>query len=305
MITGPSAPQAQICINKSRLKIYNKEKTPTYYLEKGSEFQIELFNPTSYTILAKIQLNGKQISQGGLVLRPGERVFLERYLDVAKKFLFDTYEVANTAEVKKAIEDNGDFKVEFYKERQSYPYVTLMNTTTIIPNSFPWNNNPIYPTLNGGTGQYYDSGVKYFNTNSNITLDSNSTSTSIGSSGSYFDTSMSTYNCNNASLTSGSYSSNSMEQTKSLDPLRSFAKKKERKSIETGRVEAGSSSTQQIQTVEKSFELWAFHSIEYKLLPLSQKVNTIEDVFIKRYCHNCGAKQKPEFKFCPSCGAKA
>src|SRR6185369_9879640 len=102
-IIGSSSPTAQLCINKSRLKVYNKETSPTYYLTNGQEFQIELFNPTTDTILAKIQLNGKYISQGGLVLRPGERVFLERYIDVAKKFLFETYEVANTSEVKQAI----------------------------------------------------------------------------------------------------------------------------------------------------------------------------------------------------------
>ena len=53
---GVVTPIALICINKSRLKVYHKEKTPTYYLQKGQEFQIELFNPTSETVLAKICL---------------------------------------------------------------------------------------------------------------------------------------------------------------------------------------------------------------------------------------------------------
>ena len=118
-------PSANLTINKSRLPIYNKNaKMPTYYLTKGQEFQIELFNPTADIILAKIKLNNKSISQGGLVLKPGERVFLERYLDVAKKFLFDTYEVSGGSEAQKAIEQNGDFSVEFYKERQQ-PQITL------------------------------------------------------------------------------------------------------------------------------------------------------------------------------------
>ena len=112
-------PTANLAVNKSRIKIYNKEgEMPTYYLQSGQEFQIELFNPTTDVVLAKIILNGNPISQGGLVLKPGQRVFLERYLDVAKKFLFDTYEVANTNEAKEAIENNGDFKVEFFRERQ-------------------------------------------------------------------------------------------------------------------------------------------------------------------------------------------
>ena len=261
MITGPSMPTALICINKSRIKVYDKETTPTYYLEKGQEFQIELFNPTSDTILAKIKLNGNQISQGGLVLRPGERVFLERYLDVAKKFKFDIYEVANTSEVRKAIEDNGDFSVEFYKELQ--PLYHYSGSITL-------GGNPTYST--------------------GITNISNTTS----------------------SLTIGQGFSNNMQTTSfyshpnnPYDNASIFTDKvRSRKSIETGRVEAGSSSAQKIQTVNKTFDVFPFHSLEYKMLPISQKINTIDDISIKRYCTSCGTKQKPEFKFCPSCGEK-
>ena len=107
-------PTANVAIKKSRLKLYNKDSVePTYYLEDGSEFQIELFNPTTNTVLAKISIDGKAISQTGLVLRPGERVFLDRYLDVAKKFKFSTYTVNNTNEVRQAISNNGELKVEF------------------------------------------------------------------------------------------------------------------------------------------------------------------------------------------------
>ena len=127
----PSVTTANIAVNKSRIKLYTKAgQMPTYYLQSGQEFQIELFNPTSDVILAKIHLNGKAISQTGLVLNPGQRVFLDRYLDVAKKFLFDTYEVSNTEEVKKAIEDNGDLKVEFYRESKPYiPYIPPVDNT--------------------------------------------------------------------------------------------------------------------------------------------------------------------------------
>ena len=112
---APSVPTANIAVNKSRLKVYkNTGDMPTYYLQKGQEFQIELFNPTTDVILAKIILNGNPISQGGLVLNPGQRVFLDRYLDVAKKFLFDTYEVSNTEEVKKAIEKSRELLCFFY-----------------------------------------------------------------------------------------------------------------------------------------------------------------------------------------------
>ena len=131
----PAVPTANLAVNKSRIKIYNKQgDMPTCYLQKGQEFQIELFNPTTDVVLAKIILNGKAISQGGLVLNPGQRVFLERYLDIAKKFLFDTYEVANTNEVKAAIENNGDFKVEFYREKQPVYHNPFILTNDSLSN---------------------------------------------------------------------------------------------------------------------------------------------------------------------------
>ena len=48
-----------------------------------------------------------------------------------------------------------------------------------------------------------------------------------------------------------------------------------------------------------------FHTIEYKMLPISQKVNIVDDIKVKRYCTACGgAGIKARFKHCPSCGAK-
>lgn len=292
-IRGASMPTAQICINKSRLKVYNPETSPTFYLKKGQEFQIELHNPTSDTILAKIYLNGKAISQGGLVLRPAERVFLERYLDVAKKFLFDTYEVSNTEESIKAIEDNGDFRVEFFRESTPVP---SYNPLLLI-------NRP-----------YYRSGLDYnsiYDTNTTIGGYVSSTTTNIT------PTNLNLTNTNTVSL-DGLYNSTSSMTSMSNDVYKKTRgigrseyankslnqKRLKSKSIETGRVEEGSQSDQQIKTVDKKFEYLAFHTISYKMLPVSQKVNTIEDINVKRYCTNCGAKQKPEFKFCPSCGKK-
>ena len=291
MITGPAMPTAQICINKSRLKVYNKEKDPTYYLNKGQEFQIELFNPTSETILAKIYLNGKAISQGGLVLRPAERVFLERYLDVAKKFLFDTYEVANTEESIKAIENNGDFRVEFFSEITPLP---VYNPITVLPSVYV---------------QGYDLNSVYYNTNTtiggyvpiNTTKDVSSLTLGLTSSNSSNLTTLNS-NCN---ITNTAINS-SLTTTSNVEPIKikSLRKAKSRSVIETGRVEAGSSSSQQIKTVEKSFSYFPFYSVEYKMLPVSQKINTTDDIKIKKYCTNCGTKQKPEFKFCPTCGNK-
>lgn len=275
-----STPQAFIAVNKSRIKQYDKSNnTPTYYLQKGQEFQLELFNPTTGTILAKIFLNGNAISQGGLVLRPGERIFLDRYIDVAKKFLFDTYEVSNTSEVKKAIEDNGDFKVEFYRE--------------YIPNYF---GTP----LSG----YYNFGnlpnISSISTNSNINgyYSGDITLTTTNYTG----------NLNLTSITNDTHSSNSIPTSlyyNSTPEGPNIRQVKSKKTIETGRVEQGSESNQKLQTVNKSWEHYPFHTIEYKMLPLSEKINTTDDVKVKRYCTNCGSKLGPTHKFCSNCGSKA
>ena len=128
-LNAPTVPTAGIAVNKSRLKVYSKgSEMPTYYLQKGQEFQIELFNPTTEVVLAKISLNNTLISQGGLILNPGQRVFLERYIDVPKKFLFDTYEVANTDEVKKAIElqEKANQEIDMYGQTSDKTFNKMM-----------------------------------------------------------------------------------------------------------------------------------------------------------------------------------
>ena len=303
-------PAAHLAVNKSRLKVYkNVGPMPTYYLQKGQEFQIELFNPTQDVVLAKISLNGKAISQGGLVLNPGQRVFLDRYIDVAKKFLFDTYEVSGQSEeVKKAIENNGDIKVEFYRERQEI-----------------YRSNPIW--INGSSGTIttlgtYNTGTdpQYLKTtlsagNGSVNLTGSLTTQGMSSTNAFYSSDASNMQNCASTFTSSVPTMDWMDQelsreTKSLSdeapatksPLRSrsFAKK----SIETGRVEAGSKSDQEFRYVDKKFEYFPFCTVEYKLLPTSQKINTVSDIQVKRYCTQCGAKTGRTDKFCSSCGTK-
>jgi hypothetical protein len=293
-IKKQNVPTANICVNKSRVKIYDKETDPKIYLSKQTEFQIELFNPTTDTVLAKITLNNRLISQGGLVLNPGQRVFLDRYLDVAKKFMFDTYEVSNTEEVKEAIANNGDIKVQFYKEQQYRPLLQIPTT--------PIKRRKIY----GSPWDYNSTGGYVHNTVTNTPINT-FTTTSLNAS-----TNISGTLTSSSTSTSALYSSNiptmdwvepelSIETPKNL--TRSVAKKS--KTIETGRVEEGSKSNQKFKTVNKDFEYFAFHTVEYKLLPVSQKINTSEDLNVRRYCTNCGAKLHKDHKFCGHCGTKA
>lgn len=299
-------PTANIAINKSRLKLY-KGDVPTYYLSKGQEFQIELFNPTKDTILAKIHLNSKPITQGGLVLRPGERVFLDRYIDVAKKFLFDTYEVSGkNDEVKKAIEDNGNFKVDFYKEKEIKKNPIIRINDDFIGRQYAGGLN------NNDNSQHYlrnlDITSRPINSGSPYPNDFQyTTSNSTGNLNNTINTTLSSTNSSQTFTTTSFFNQSSMptldwmdtELSRSVEPSNKKSKK-----IETGIVEEGSNSDQEMVFVNKDWEYFSFHSIEYKLLPLSQKVNTTQDISVKRYCTSCGKKVNKQDNYCGKCGNK-
>jgi hypothetical protein len=84
MKTVELKPTAKIAVKKSVLKQYKVNNEDVVYLPKSTEFEIELHNPTQETVLCKIKFNKKDTSGEGLVLRPGQRVFLERYLNEDK-----------------------------------------------------------------------------------------------------------------------------------------------------------------------------------------------------------------------------
>jgi len=158
-------PSAYIALNNNRLKAY----ADVIYLKDGDEFQIELFNPYQVSVLAKIYINNSLISTSGLVIRPGQRCFLDRFIDTNKKFKFNTYTVdsGTTPEVLKAIENNGSVKVEFYKE-------------TEVVSTRPWTGIIKAPSLEPFVGQPYAGNVFYYssgtgNLNSNITFTTSST----------------------------------------------------------------------------------------------------------------------------------
>ena len=155
-VNGSAVPQSFITKGKQRLK----QHTNTVYLKNGDEFEIELFNPTQNKVLAKIELNGKSIGSG-IILRPGERVFLERYLDEAKKFLFETYVVnGNNDEVKKAIANNGEVKVSFHNEMVLSGTVTYTNPLTYYPIPYTYTT---HNTL-GGASTFTTNSTDMFNT---------------------------------------------------------------------------------------------------------------------------------------------
>jgi len=286
--TSLARPQSFITKGKQRLKQF----TDTVYLKNGDEFEIELFNPTQNKVLAKIEMNGNSIGNG-IILRPGERVFLERYLDEAKKFLFETYVVnGNNEEVQQAIANNGDVVVKFYNEILPTGYYSSGSGTVTINNpNWNWNsttNNPFtYTTHNTlGVSSFNPTGTNAYYTNTSLTSGTLNTST--------FSTS-NTLLKNNTNSTKRRISKNEVTMDSvDMSPLRS---------VETGRVEKGTDSTQSFTYDNSSFHSWTLCTDNWKIKPQSTKPVVREDLVT--YCTECGSKRKKDtHKFCPHCGTK-
>lgn len=108
-INSGSFPRAYICINKNRVKLYNNRSN--LYMKDKAEFQIELDNPTSSRYLANITVNGTSIGPG-IILKPGEHIFLDRFTESNNKFKFSTYEIKSNRE--HLTEDNGVVEISFH-----------------------------------------------------------------------------------------------------------------------------------------------------------------------------------------------
>lgn len=292
-------PSAHITVRKGRVKVYDKEKQPsTIYLQGEQEFEIELFNPSQSYQLAMIEINGKLISNNGIALKPGERVYLERYLDVAKKFKFDTYEVeAGNLSVEKAIALNGIIKVRFYVE----------NTTLKLKSNFDGKlrSRSILDSSGTTSNTYYNTTTNTTSNilggNTSITMDWLNQECTLTSINNYVDVNKIQFD-GNVEI-DGTLNLNDTS-TKSLNEDIEFeTTSKEVKMKETGRIDQGANSNQSFEFIEKSFSNFPNTTIEYQILPLSEKL--VESKDLKSYCTECGRSLKPEFKFCPVCGTKA
>ena len=139
-----------ITTNRNRVKSYSGK----VYLKDGQNFELEIFNPHGYRVLAKIKINGHDLSDSGIVLKPGQRVYLERYLDSTNKFLFSTYEIDGTVEALRAIAENGNLEVEFYAEYfPSGGFFTTTTDWTYRPDQIRYTND-IWCGGNSGTVNY-------------------------------------------------------------------------------------------------------------------------------------------------------
>jgi len=222
------------------------------FLNDGDDFEIELFNPLAVSVLADIKLNGQSISKTGLVIKPGQRVYLDCFIDDRKKFKFSTYEIEANLESINATQNNGLLEVFFYKE----DVITLDNwqrrfDRIIVEKHYPYNPYPWY------NQPWYNPNVYY--------------GTTIGTSG--ISTNTALYSSNNnidCSYTSNVDLSNlNIDGTINLTPINS---------IETGRVEKGEKSKQKFTEVDIEFEKNYIASTIIQILPESRKPAEVKDI---------------------------
>lgn len=231
------------------------------FINDGENFEIRFFNPLQEKIGVEIIFNGIKKNDGLLVLRPGEDITLDRFLGEKKKMKYETYTIdGDSKSAVKAAELNGLVEFKFYKEKINYGCGFI----TFTNNNFNF-NSPTYTS----PGVYGTSTTAsgYYNTNGiNLT----------GSIG--------------ASTDSFFYDAQPLKRTKSLKS----------KKVETGRIEKGPESNQDLKTVDVEFDLTPFHTINYLLKPNSQKPTEITEV--RQYCTKCAYRiRKQSWKFCPKC----
>jgi hypothetical protein len=259
--TTITAPAAWIVNSNDRgRKSIKKGKV---YLQDKEEFVIELYNPLQNCVLADIKLNGNSISKSGLVLNPGQRFYLDCFIDDKKKFIFNTYEVDESDETQQAIAKNGLLEVFFYKES----VVTLENWNAkfnriLTGRTYPYWTYPSYPW----GSVYYGTGITTGICNTTTTA-GNFNLTNVSTSNAYYSntTPINASYTNNVSLTSAAIGGNTNLNTRSM---------------ETGRIEKGQKSQQKFESVDMDFDKYYIASTILQILPESRK--PIETKEIKR-----------------------
>jgi Zn finger protein HypA/HybF involved in hydrogenase expression len=260
-----STPSAIITVSGAEKKIY---KNGQIFINDGDNFEIRLFNPLQTKIGVSITFNGINKNDGLLVLRPGEDITLDRFLGEKKKMKYETYTIdGNNSTAVKAVAQNGLVEFKFFKEK-SYNEIYRGFTTVSTCN----NNSSIYSKGSYTTTGSIDYQNIYYSDYVAENLDKNIDYTQ--------------YDADMAFNTQLSASMNTRS-----------------KKIETGRIESGPKSNQELKTVDVDFETSSFHTITYQLKPNSQKPVDIQEV--RNYCSKCGYRiRKSSWLYCPSCGCQ-
>ena len=242
-------------------------KSGKVFLEDKEEFEIELFNPLTVSVLADIKLNGQSISKTGLVVKPGQRIYLDCFIDDKKKFKFSTYEIENSGESLDATQNNGLLEVFFYKE----DVITLDNwqrkfDRIIVEKYYPYNPYPWhFRTTNNPYTVWYGTNSPTIGGSCVTTNLTNSVIGTTTTSNAYYS-SNNAVNCSYTSDVNVPYGGTTVNNLFSVN------------NVETGRVEKGEKSKQKFTEVDIDFEKHYISSTIIQILPESRKPAEVKDV---------------------------
>ena len=236
-------------------------KSGKVFLKDEEDFEIELFNPLTVSVLTDIKLNGQSISKTGLVVKPGQRVYLDCFIDDKKKFAFSTYEIDGGLESLDATQNNGLLEVFFYKE----DVITLDNWQTkfgriIVEKYYPYNPYPWYNPYTVYYGTTIGNGG-YVNTNLTNGIIGTTTTSNVDLSN------LNIGGGNNMTPINSSYTSDSNVSYGGTTVNNLFSMS----NLETGRVEKGEKSKQKFTEVDMDFEKHYIASTIIQILPESQQ----------------------------------
>jgi len=237
------SPECDILVNKQKRKAYGKKKNKIY-LNDGDHIQLNLLNPLYHRIGVQLEFNGEK-EEKMLILNPGQKVLLDRFIDTKKKIKFGTYFIdGNNSAAKEVIKKNGNMIVHFWYEKPTYysgssfTNIGNVNQRPVTDNlGKQWMaeyNETTYSTL----GNVNDMGLVN-NSNSRIYPD---------------------YVTDNT-INNIDYSEYLVDATKSIPKLE-----------ETGRVEKGNKSKQKMKETDFKVDK-VFFTKEFKLLPFSKLKN--------------------------------
>jgi hypothetical protein len=103
--------------------------TPTFYPDNSvqllfnSEYELVLKNDDNSRVLAKVFIDGENVTAGGLIIDSRGFAILERPVDKPRKFLFVSSDSGQAYDAGKSVNNlhNGIIKVEFYSEVEQKP----------------------------------------------------------------------------------------------------------------------------------------------------------------------------------------
>lgn len=312
-----SSPECDILVNKQLRKTYGKKKNKVY-LNDGDHIQLNLFNPLYHRIGVQLEFNGEK-EEKILILNPGQKVLLDRFIDTKKKIKFGTYFVdGSKGEVKESIKKNGNMRVHFWYEKMKQPLITTLSSSFAVSGASgpSGSSGSSGSSGTGGTGKRKrTAGLPHYG-KINTAYSTLGNVNGMGSVTTPADFTL------DGTFTNTSTNSNSrVYTTSSIEPILE----------ETGRVEKGAKSKQKMK--ETDFEVDKVFLIkEFKLLPFSKlkdskkkapnrladnikpKTVTVDvhsnyyrNTDHRIYCSNplCGYRVRNQsWKYCPICGGE-